>query len=358
MTNTIKRRAPLHTTKSTVHHHRAKTAHAPKTTAWTPGAKRQTRPAAPPVALPPAPMSPAEAPAKVARQGFVAGPAILPPELMNAQRTGGGDPIILQSAVGPLFASAGPSPDDIHQGAAGDCYFLATMSSLAASHPEVLRQMVKKNDDGTYTVTFKKADGRGGYTDAPVTVDDRVYSQAVTDSSGKTWGYTPVYATSNPSGSPMQPVGTPDQEAALWVAIAEKGWATLNGGSFEAVGNGGQPNAVMEATMGRPATQTSFDGLAPERVFASLQQAVNERRPVTASTDTTTDTVANFTNTGLVHGHAYTVMGAVERDGEKYVQLRNPWGHAEWGNDGTDDGRFEMKLSDFLTYFKTMDAVQ
>lgn len=357
MTNTIKRRAPLRTTKPTVHHHHAKAPHAPKTTAWSPSATRPQRPAPAPAPVPDA-MPPATAPAKVAPQGFVAGPAILPPELMNAQRTGGGDPIILESVVGPLFAGAGPSPDDIHQGATGDCYFLSTMSAVAATHPEVLQQMVKKNDDGTFTVTFKKPDGRGGYADAPVTVDDRVYSQAVTDSSGKTWGYTPLYATSNPFGSPMHPVGTPDQEAAVWVAIAEKAWATLNGGSFEAVGNGGQPNAVMEATMGRPAVQTSFDGLAPDRIFSSLQQAVNDRRPVTASTDTSAESVANFTNTGLVHGHAYTVMGAVERDGEKYVQLRNPWGHAEWGNDGTDDGRFEMKLSDFLTYFKSMDAVQ
>jgi len=41
-----------------------------------------------------------------------------------------------------LFASSGPSKDDIHQGGLGDCYFLAGLSAVAKTAPNVIQQSI------------------------------------------------------------------------------------------------------------------------------------------------------------------------------------------------------------------------
>ena len=33
---------------------------------------------------------------------------------------------------------------------------------------------------------------------------------------------------------------------------------------------------------------------------------------------------------GLVTGHAYSVLGAAELDGEKLIKMRNPWGNEKY----------------------------
>ncbi|MBX9724627.1 MAG: hypothetical protein K2X81_24695, partial [Candidatus Obscuribacterales bacterium] len=56
------------------------------------------------------------------------------------------------------------TPEAIHQGYIGDCVFEAVLSSMAQSRPALIKEMIKDNDDGTYTVTFP------GASDKPVTV--------------------------------------------------------------------------------------------------------------------------------------------------------------------------------------------
>src|SRR5262249_52466936 len=57
------------------------------------------------------------------------------------------------SAVDPLKNIA---PEGVIQGGIGDCYFLAEIASLASSPAgkQAIVDMIKVNDDGTYTVTF------------------------------------------------------------------------------------------------------------------------------------------------------------------------------------------------------------
>lgn len=76
-------------------------------------------------------------------------------------------------------------------------------------------------------------------------------------------------------------------------------------------------------------------------------------------------------DTGIVQGHAYSVLKAIEVDGIKLVQIRNPWGRGEWTGDWSDDsdlwttrmrnvlnwnlieddGIFWMEFGDFLSEF-------
>jgi hypothetical protein len=43
------------------------------------------------------------------------------------------------------------------------------------------------------------------------------------------------------------------------------------------------------------------------------------------------------TSLGIVKGHAYSLLDVIEIDGNRLVQLRNPWGNdAEWKGDWGD----------------------
>lgn len=96
----------------------------------------------------------------------------------------------------------------------------------------------------------------------------------------------------------------------------------------------------------------------------------------------------NKSGLGVVFGHAYSVMDVATVDGNKLLQLRNPWGQSEWkgawsdnssewnqkrkqivyermaarGVDkieiGADDGVFWISLSDFFTHFAVLYAAR
>jgi len=77
---------------------------------------------------------------------------------------------------------------------------------------------------------------------------------------------------------------------------------------------------------------------------------------------------------GLIGGHAYSVLRAVEVHGKKFVVVRNPWGSAEWtgrwadgskewtqewlgylpeiGHEFGDDGQFVMECGCVPTFFQ------
>ena len=69
-------------------------------------------------------------------------------------------------------------------------------------------------------------------------------------------------------------------------------------------------------------------------------------------TATGRDDLANF-----VDDHDYTLLGVAERNGEKYVRLRNPWGDTRPDVDESpvktdvDDGTFELSLANYRKYF-------
>ena len=53
----------------------------------------------------------------------------------------------------PLF-NGGPNYTDVAQGALGDCYYLASLASLADTDPALVKQMIAPLGDGTFAVRF------------------------------------------------------------------------------------------------------------------------------------------------------------------------------------------------------------
>lgn len=231
-----------------------------------------------------------------------------------------GLPVKYRPANGTLFVG-GVSERDISQGAMGDCYFLASLAAVAHAHPELIRDALRQNDDGTVTVTFH-ANGKP----VPITVDADLPALAL-----------PVLDRANLFGGSTT-------AGELWPALVEKAYAQWKGG-YDAIGHGGWMAPALEAITGKRADDYALKGLAADSVAAMIEKAAEQGRPMTCSTGSSPAV------RDLVPNHAYSVLGVVRHDGEAWVQLRNPWASAEVGRDGKVDGSFLLRASDFVAGF-------
>ena len=124
----------------------------------------------------------------------------------------------------PLFASGGPTKDDIFQGAVGDCYFMSRLQAMAKVNPESVRKMVVDLGDGTYAVRFFRF-GVAEY----VRVDADFYTQTP-------GGMVLTYAKLG-------------QEGSIWVPIVEKAyafWRKMQGTYASIAGGNGGFQGVAE----------------------------------------------------------------------------------------------------------------
>ena len=69
----------------------------------------------------------------------------------------------------PLFAHE-PSLNDVKQGDLGDCYFLSVIGNLALTSPNIIKDMMRDNKDGTVTVRFFDFDRKREQQLSPVYV--------------------------------------------------------------------------------------------------------------------------------------------------------------------------------------------
>ena len=225
----------------------------------------------------------------------------------------------------PLFASDGPSPDDVRQGYVGDCWYLATLSAIANANPNAIRQAVVELGDGTYAVQFEKYDGSAVFV--------RVDGDLPTSS----WG-----------GMQYAELGRQDS---LWVAIMEKAYvcfaanrdgdvvanyADLDGGWMsEAFGDLGYSSDEIwdVATSGDLLDQIEAELLAGKAVTLAIYESE--------------------LGAPVIGCHAYSVE-AVETDvnGVRKLVLRNPWGIDGTGNDGSNDGYVRLTAAQaFASYW-------
>ncbi|MGC4113420.1 MAG: C2 family cysteine protease [Myxococcales bacterium] len=123
------------------------------------------------------------------------------------------------------------------------------------------------------------------------------------------------------------------------------------------MGNGGRSNDVWEACTGKPGVNQNIEYMGPDKLWSEIKAAVDEKRPVGAGTYGETEE-ARYTNTGVYANHAYSILGYSEKDGVKYVQMRNPWGESEPAGDGRNDGIFNLKLDDFRKLYRSFMTIQ
>jgi hypothetical protein len=219
----------------------------------------------------------------------------------------------------PLFGSAGPTADDVNQGAVGDCYLLAVFSSVAALDPTRIRESVVDLGDGTFAVHFRKGN-RIIRVDADLPV----------------WGSAPAYA------------GLGKQDS-LWVAVMEKAYVTLRSSqnTYEVL-NGGW---MREAYVALGSASRSFFGVPPADVLVRAIQL-----ELAAGKSVTYATIANpVPGSALLGSHAYSVTGLDTVGGTVTgIRMRNPWGVDGAGADGADDGYVTVLPSQLAASFLGM----
>ncbi|MFZ5441966.1 MAG: C2 family cysteine protease [Myxococcota bacterium] len=239
----------------------------------------------------------------------------------------------LERFTGPLFINE-PTAGDVRQGAIGNCYFPAAMASVAAQNPQAIKDMIRQNADGTYTVRFYENGNRSRPKD--ITVDGDLYVRAFGG---------PIYGGS--LGGSVE-----KDKMELWFPLIEKAYAQWKG-SYDAIGNGGSAGRVMSEVLGRPQGYEWVSAGNAERLYNRIKNDIARGVPVAAGTHGT-DQAARYTNTGVYANHAYSVLGVEEKNGEKFVKLRNPWGQSEYGNDGKNDGFFSLPLSKFTELYASL----
>ena len=205
-------------------------------------------------------------------------------------------------------------PNDINQGFLGDCYFLGSLAATAAERPDRLTRCI-----------FQRSESKCGYyciwlciTGAwkPILIDDHI---------------------------PVRPDGaipfTSTKNKVTWAMLYEKAFAKAYEGYWH-IGRGGQTNHALHDITGAPTIHLDLKKPEDEeKCLRTLLGSTKKGYIMTASTKEAESGVIEEENsaTGLVSGHAYTLLGAFKTpDGVPLVKLRNPWGKGEWKGDWSD----------------------
>jgi hypothetical protein len=208
--------------------------------------------------------------------------------------------------AGSLFATNGPSYEDIAQGQVGNCYFLAALGSVVKQSPQQIRTMFLDNGDNTYTVRFY-TNGKTDY----VTVDRSLPARR------GLFHYANMGDNIN------------SQDNILWVALAEKAYAQINESgrlgrttaenSYSALSSGYVSHAITQVTGQR----TSYE-FVNTTSFATLKSRFDAGKFVAFGSNY--ETASNIAPT-----HAYTMIGYDAAT--QTVTMFNPWG-VEGGTSG------------------------
>ena len=178
---------------------------------------------------------------------------------------------------GKVFRGS-PKVGEIAQGGIGNCWCLASMGAVAKQAPGLIKQMIKKNADGTFTVTF--GDGRRVTVSADLPVNG---------------------ARVGKSG---------------WPAILEKAFAERYG-TYDRLR--GWPDDAMEMLTGKAAKAHR----AQKPSIGEIAKGFRRRRAYAVSFPKDL-AIPNAAERGIVGNHAYAVIGVNKLKGT--LKLANPWG--------------------------------
>jgi hypothetical protein len=239
----------------------------------------------------------------------------------GAEPTAGKDPALPANAAtgttrveGDAFRTDGngrtvpPAFSDVDQGGLGDCWLMAASAAVAHRDPEHIQGRISKNQDGSFNVRLG---------------NDTQRVEPTFPNAG--------YADPTPNG----------QQNTLWPALIEKAYAQREGNSYARL-EGGNPGRAMEALTGQPSTRTTITASSDaDRLWGTIRDGVTGDHPMVLSTPNSAVASPPHQN------HAYAVLDAYERDGQRYVRVYNPW--------GTNDN---SRTADSMTHELTLDQVR
>ena len=259
--------------------------------------------------------------------------------------------------MGEYFKEA-PEFNDPVQGALGDCYFIAALSSVAWTRPYAISNMAKPSAVGNETFPIHKFLFYNSGKEQYVTTNEYIRTQVT---NGSTYY---CYARSK------------DQNE-VWPAVIEKAYAKWRNGTssdypnMSKIEGGYAPSACLQLIGGKMTeyTNSKYTAAAILKFIKSYSVGKKTIDPMFASTSGTSLADSEYTKVNIFRKHAYSILGWDSRNGKDYVVLRNPWGTGVPStgtltgsysyNDGgaarsipyNQDGVFALEISMFKRYY-------
>lgn len=276
----------------------------------------------------------------------------------------------------PLFSHE-PVVNDLKQRLVSNCYMMASTAGVINVSPELLKNCLKDNGDGTVTVRL--------YEKTITETDEMIENVMGLQEKKMVTSYRPVFIRVKKT-VPRTKVGSADALSAgsLWMQMIEKACAFYGRREMEGVDGGAKEKVIgkgyrslwygsgakfLERLLGVDGgKQVSLsNNKQKEAFFAELCDIQNSKKVYSTGSD-------EGAGAGLDTGHAYTIMGGVVIQNQRYVRMRNPYSnHAlqyhkkgkkskDGGltpfSNGSDEtyGQFLMKYEDFCQEFPNVYA--
>ena len=291
--------------------------------------------------------------------------------------------------VKPQFYQEGASASDVRQGYNGDCWFLSAVCAISNKQHLIDKCCVARDETvGVYGFVFHR-DGEWFFT----IVDDKLYLRAAdwweTDDYGKqTFNETSdspeaerKYRESFQRGSRALYFAQCREENETWLPLLEKAFAKAHG-DYGAIDGGFAGEAIEDLTGGVTTELYSTDILDKEKFWNEEITQVNKAFLFSCATGSYDRWMPWMESSeqdreGIVSSHAYSIMDAVERKGQRLLKVRNPWGKDCWRgpwSDGSeqwtpewlqeldhkfgDDGMFWISYEDLMDKFNRFERTR
>lgn len=228
---------------------------------------------------------------------------------------------------GQLYIAGGADGRDVHpsdakQGQIGDCYFVTSLAVVAQQQPDLIKQAIKDNGDGSYTVTFYEE--RGGF----LGIGERVEPVAITVTPALPVGQRTKDGVTSAVSAHIGADDVANGKQEMWSTVMEQAYAQWKGGGNAATGyarldEGGHASDVLFALTGRESDVEDSDEYSLKEL-AKMQREGQALTLSSLSDDDDPKKQAYYKNGALVTGHAYYISAVDEANGT--VTVQNPWG--------------------------------
>ncbi|GAM89994.1 hypothetical protein ANO11243_080340 [Dothideomycetidae sp. 11243] len=288
----------------------------------------------------------------------------------------------------PRFFVDGASAADVRQGKAGDCYFLAAVGALGEKSGLIDKICVHRDEQvGVYGFVFHR-DGEWIHT----IVDDKLYLTMSDYREGSraknAWTAVANRATSEQeyratfqTGSRALYFAQCSDENETWLPLLEKAYAKAHG-DFQSIEGGFTGEAIEDLTGGVTTELFATDILDKDKFWTEEMRHVGDKFLFGCTIGlldrwNAPSRAPDEYHQGIHPMHAYTILRATEYEGERLVQVRNPWGYYEWTgrwSDGSeqwtpkamealnhrfgDDGVFWISFDDLLNEYQFLDRTR
>ncbi len=232
----------------------------------------------------------------------------------------------------PLFCHE-PRISDLNQGQVGDCYFIGTLAAVVNREPNLIKENMKDNRDGTVTVRFFKpalfGDPKPIYVkvDKSIAGNEESYKNGV---NGAMWGklYEKAFVASGLKKNRWFTRYTPKD---IEMGLPEDASIYITGRKADTLFFVNSHKSYEKHRNPDSRAARRFKEHV-NKVAAKLRSATKEEKIMIGGTFREFQTEGEKTERGerkfrgITSQHTYTILGLVKKEGKDFVQLRNTGG--------------------------------